>query len=530
MKRLILAAGVAALALAAPVSAKPEKGGGGGNGGGKAAQVERGGGGGGGGGGGQARAQRGPRGGGEAARAQRMVGGGGREARAQRMERRGGEARAERRAARQQMERRGGEARAERRAARQQMERRGAEARAERRALRQQVERRAQRTERANDRRFAVLQANREERRAQRQQRGGDDRREARALRERFEQRGRAERQEIREARRQNVFQDRGDRRELRQALDVAQARSFARSNGDTVFGRYLRDRDGDAIRLRRDLDDGWFEQRFANRGIPAAYVGCPPGLAKKSPACVPPGLARQALIGQVLPNYYQDDLLPLALRDTYFDTDDYYWRYGDGYAYRVDRERNLIEAVLPLIGAGLGIGMPFPYSSPSYYVPSHYQSFYPDSPYTYFRYSDGYVYEIDRDAGVIVDVVPLLDHGYGVGQILPASYSYYNLPYQYRDWYEDDDDYLYRYAPGAIYQVDRETQLITAIVSLLTGNNGLAVGQPLPIGYDVYNVPYDYRDRYYDRQDAWYRYADGRIYQVDPTTRLITAVIDAIV
>jgi hypothetical protein len=42
--------------------------------------------------------------------------------------------------------------------------------------------------------------------------------------------------------------------------------------------------------------------------------------------------------------------------------------------------------------------------------------------------------------------------------------------------------------------------------------------------------VPYAYRDRYFDRDDAWYRYADGRIYQVDPQTRLIRAVIDAIV
>ena len=53
---------------------------------------------------------------------------------------------------------------------------------------------------------------------------------------------------------------------------------------------------------------------------------------------------------------------------------------------------------------------------------------------------------------------------------------------------------------------------------------------QPLPAGYDVYNVPFQYRDRYYDTADNMYRYNDGYIYQVDAKTRLISAVIDAII
>jgi hypothetical protein len=184
----------------------------------------------------------------------------------------------------------------------------------------------------------------------------------------------------------------------------------------------------------------------------------------------------------------------------------------------------------LPLIGAGLGVGMPFPYQGSNYYVPSHYNSFYPDYGYDddYYRYANGYVYEIDGSSGYIEDVIPLLDRGYGVGQILPAGYSYYNVPYQYRDAYYDTDDYYYRYAPGAIYQVDRGSQLITGIASLLTG--GLSVGQPLPPAYGVYNVPISYRDTYYDTPDNWYRYSNGYIYQVDPTTQLITAIVRSIV
>ena len=167
--------------------------------------------------------------------------------------------------------------------------------------------------------------------------------------------------------------------------------------------------------------------------------------------------------------------------------------------------------------------------SDPYYNVPSYYQSFYPDYGNDDYRYANGYVYQIDGGSGYIEDVIPLLDRGYGVGQMLPTSYSYYNVPYQYRELYYDTPNYSYRYAPGAIYQVDRNSQLITAIASLLTG--GLAVGQPLPPAYSAYNVPDSLsHDVLSTRPDAWYRYSDGYIYQVDPTTQLITAIVRAIV
>jgi hypothetical protein len=280
-----------------------------------------------------------------------------------------------------------------------------------------------------------------------------------------------------------------------------------------------------------RDFDDDRFDRRFADRGRAGFANDCPPGLSVAPGVCMPWGQYKKQLIGQRLPAQFRGQALPTRLRDLYRDTDNHYYRYGNGNLYRVDREQQLIRSVLPLIGAGLGIGTPFPYSSARYNVPTAYQPFYRNTPDDYYRYANGYVYEVDRDTGMIEDMFPLLDQGYGVGQMLPASYSTYNLPYQYRSHYRDNDDNLYRYAPGAIYQVDRKTQLITSIASLLTGtNNGLAVGQQLPMGYDAYNVPYDYRDRYSDTPDNWYRYSNGNIYQVDPTTRLIKAVIDAIV
>ena len=79
-----------------------------------------------------------------------------------------------------------------------------------------------------------------------------------------------------------------------------------------------------------------------------------------------------------------------------------------------------------------------------------------------------------------------------------PVAYPDYNVPYGYRDLYYDTPDWQYRYANGGIYQVNPQTQLIQALVALVTGNQ-FAVGQPLPMGYDVYNVPLGWRDRYYD-------------------------------
>ena len=66
-------------------------------------------------------------------------------------------------------------------------------------------------------------------------------------------------------------------------------------------------------------------------------------------------------------------------------------------------------------------------------------------------------------------------------------------------------------------------------MVALLTGDD-FTIGEPMPSGYDVYNVPYPYRDRYNDSDDAWYRYSDGYVYQIDPQTQLISAAIDLLV
>ena len=233
------------------------------------------------------------------------------------------------------------------------------------------------------------------------------------------------------------------------------------------------RGRDVRIARLDRHDDDFRFVPRWNDRGLIRGFVdGCPPGLAKKGNGCMPPGQAKK-LVGTPLTAALGLSALDGPYRSWYRDNDDFMYRWDDDYIYRVRRDGGLIDAL-------------FPYANRDYYY-------------------------------------------YPVGAPYPDSFNYYNVPWQYQSFYPDGGDYLYRYGDGAIYQVSPSNGMIQGISALLTGNP-FAVGQPLPMGYSAYNVPFAYRDRYYDTADNMYRYNDGYIYRVDPTTQLITAVINALV
>lgn len=139
------------------------------------------------------------------------------------------------------------------------------------------------------------------------------------------------------------------------------------------------------------------------------------------------------------------------------------------------------------------------------------------------YFFQDGYLlrYRTDGLAGFL----PLLGGALGIGNIWPASYQTAPLPDYYSDYYRLGDDRSYRYADNVIYRVNPQTSAITSIAGLLTGDD-FAIGQPMPRGYDVYNVPMAYRDRYADTPDARYRYANGYVYEIDPATSLIQSVI----
>jgi len=141
------------------------------------------------------------------------------------------------------------------------------------------------------------------------------------------------------------------------------------------------------------------------------------------------------------------------------------------------------------------------------------------------YYYNDGYLVRYG-DGGGIASWLPLLGGALGVGNLWPSGYESYSVPDYYVDYYDLGGPDRYRYADNVIYRVNPDDAAITSIAALITGDE-FSVGQQMPMGYDVYNVPYAYRDRYYDTPEYMYRYSDGYIYQVDPETRLVAAAID---
>lgn len=142
------------------------------------------------------------------------------------------------------------------------------------------------------------------------------------------------------------------------------------------------------------------------------------------------------------------------------------------------------------------------------------------------YLYQDGYLLRYRPDG--LAGFLPLLGGALGIGNVWPASYQSAPLPTYYSDYYRLGDDRSYRYADNVIYRVNPETAAITSVAGLLTGDD-IAIGQPMPRGYDVYNVPVAYRDRYADSPQARYRYANGYVYEIDPTNSLVASVIELV-
>ncbi|WP_454796572.1 hypothetical protein [Novosphingobium lindaniclasticum] len=143
----------------------------------------------------------------------------------------------------------------------------------------------------------------------------------------------------------------------------------------------------------------------------------------------------------------------------------------------------------------------------------------------TRYRYADGYMLRIGTGNSV-ASYVPLLGGALAVGRNWPGTYKPVALPGYYTSYYGLGSEGSYRYYDNTIYRVKPENAAITGIAALLVGSR-VQVGQAMPAGYDVYNVPYGYRDQYSDGTDALYRYSDGYIYQLDPATRLVRAAIE---
>lgn len=145
------------------------------------------------------------------------------------------------------------------------------------------------------------------------------------------------------------------------------------------------------------------------------------------------------------------------------------------------------------------------------------------------WRYHQGYAYRIDPVTNLVRGIVPLLGGALFGGNIWPQSYTDYRVSPYYARYYGSGATNGVRYADGAIFRVDPQTQMISSIAGLVTGDDW-NVGSPAPQGYELYNVPYNYRDRYADDERGYYRYNDGYIYEIDPTTQLVRQIIELIV
>jgi len=144
------------------------------------------------------------------------------------------------------------------------------------------------------------------------------------------------------------------------------------------------------------------------------------------------------------------------------------------------------------------------------------------------YYYNDGYLVQYGSN-GRIGGYIPLLGGALTIGQPWPTYYQPVSVPRYYVDYYGLGPDRSYRYANNVLYRVDPQTAAIVSVAALLTGND-IVIGQPMPTGYGVYNVPYGYRDRYYDSPSGYYRYSDGYIYRIDPETLLVASAIQLLI
>lgn len=141
------------------------------------------------------------------------------------------------------------------------------------------------------------------------------------------------------------------------------------------------------------------------------------------------------------------------------------------------------------------------------------------------YFYEDGFLLQYDGNR--VLGYIPLLGGALAIGNPWPRDYGHNRVPDYHSRYYGLGRNY--RYADNVVYRLDPETAAIASVAALLTGDE-FVVGQAPPRGYDVYNVPYSYRDRYRDGPDAYYRYNDGYVYQIDPETRLVAAAIELLI
>lgn len=152
----------------------------------------------------------------------------------------------------------------------------------------------------------------------------------------------------------------------------------------------------------------------------------------------------------------------------------------------------------------------------------------YSQDPEGRYTYADGYLLRLGEN-GSVAGYLPLPGGALAPGRRWPDTYRSYPVPGYYVDYYGLGGPDYYRYADDVIYRIDPATSTVQSVAALLTGDT-FTVGERAPDGYDVYNVPYPYREEYRDTAQSAYRYADGHIYRIDRPTGTVAATIDLLI
>ena len=171
-------------------------------------------------------------------------------------------------------------------------------------------------------------------------------------------------------AKAQTVVKGKGQARtNVRAQTRAANARNVAASgrvdaNRNGILDRFERDSDGDGIldyregRVLRNLDrnGNGILDRYES-GVRSVNF-CPPGLAKKTPACIPPGQAKRMFAeGQRVPVSYGDYItreillgrIPVGYHDD-IPMGNYRYIYRDNVVYVVDPTTRVIRDIIDII------------------------------------------------------------------------------------------------------------------------------------------------------------------------------------
>ncbi len=210
-------------------------------------------------------------------------------------------------------------------------------------------------------------------------------------------------------------------------------------------------DRDVDRLLRDRDRRDGDFRLGYGDRPGRGLINGCPPGLAKKYNGCQPPGQARQSL-------WQRGGFYGHRSDDPFRILDGYLLRMGTG---------GRILGYDPLLGGALRIGNRWPEGQRYNDEPDYRRRYYGYGD-SYRSYGNA-VYRMDPETQAIASIAALLTgQDIAVGQQMPRGYDAYNVPYAYRSQYADGPNAAYRYSDGYVYQLDPETRLVQAAIELL--------------------------------------------------------------